>query len=220
MTDFEGDFDGLQAQFEGLEETFGSLEAVASAFRKELHGMKSGFEATADEASGLSRSVSSSFRSAFEDVIYDGARLSDALKSLGSSLASSTLRQAVNPVKNAIGSSFSGGLQSVLGGLLPFGKGAAFSRGRVAAFARGGIVEGPTQFPMRGGMGLMGEVGPEAIMPLARGADGRLGVRGSGSGTVNITMNVTTPDVEGFQRSRSQIAADMSRALQQGRRNL
>jgi lambda family phage tail tape measure protein len=93
--------------------------------------------------------------------------------------------------------------------------------GRVHAFARGGVVDGPVAFPMRGGTGLMGEAGPEAIMPLARGADGRLGVRGAGGGPrVQVTMNISTPDVEGFQRSRSQIAAELSRALQRGGRNL
>lgn len=106
-------------------------------------------------------------------------------------------------------------------GFLPFAKGAAFGAGRVAAFARGGVVDGPTHFPMRGGLGLMGEAGPEAIMPLARGADGRLGVRGgSGGGSVSVTMNITTPDAEGFRRSQSQVAAEMNRAIQRGRRNL
>lgn len=67
----------------------------------------------------------------------------------------------------------------------------------------------------------MGEAGPEAIMPLARGSDGRLGVRGAGGGgMVNVTMNITSPDVAGFQRSRGQVAAEMSRAIQRGRRNL
>ncbi len=67
----------------------------------------------------------------------------------------------------------------------------------------------------------MGEAGPEAIMPLARGADGRLGVRGgAGGGGVSVTMNITTPDAEGFRRSQSQVAAEMSRAISRGRRNL
>ena len=66
----------------------------------------------------------------------------------------------------------------------------------------------------------MGEAGPEAILPLARGADGRLGVRGGGGRTVNVTMNITTPDAAGFQRSQTQIAAEMSRAIQRGGRNL
>ena len=68
----------------------------------------------------------------------------------------------------------------------------------------------------------MGEAGPEAIMPLTRGADGKLGVRagGGGGGTVQVTMNISTPDAAGFQRSQSQIAAEMNRAIARGRRNL
>jgi phage-related minor tail protein len=72
---------------------------------------------------------------------------------------------------------------------------------------------------MRGGTGLMGEAGPEAIMPLTRGADGRLGVRAEGPGRpVTVVMNVSTPDVAGFQRSQSQLAAQVTRALGRGQR--
>jgi len=109
----------------------------------------------------------------------------------------------------------------LVNGFLPFKNGGAISSGRVRAFASGGIVDGPTSFPMRGGMGLMGEAGPEAIMPLTRGADGKLGVRGAGGGgSVHVTMNVSTPDAESFQRSKSQIAAQLSRAMSRGNRNL
>jgi len=80
-------------------------------------------------------------------------------------------------------------------------------------------VSSPVAFPMRGATGLMGEAGPEAIMPLTRGADGRLGVSGGGGRSVNITMNVSTPDVAGFQRSQGQVAAQVSRALSRGQRN-
>ena len=72
---------------------------------------------------------------------------------------------------------------------------------------------------MRGGRGLMGEAGPEAIMPLARGPDGRLGVQAGVGRAVNVVMNITTPDVQGFQRSQSQVAAQVSRALSRGQRN-
>jgi lambda family phage tail tape measure protein len=111
-------------------------------------------------------------------------------------------------------------MNGVLSGLFPFEKGGSFAQGRVMPFARGGVVSSPTTFPMRNGRGLMGEAGPEAIMPLARGADGRLGVQTQGGGRpVSIVMNVTTPDVQGFARSQSQIAAQMARALARGDRN-
>ncbi|OYU17120.1 MAG: phage tail protein, partial [Rhodobacteraceae bacterium PARR1] len=95
-----------------------------------------------------------------------------------------------------------------------------FSQGRVMPFAQGGVVTQATSFPMRGGRGLMGEAGPEAIMPLARGPDGRLGGQAGGGGRpVSVVMNISTPDVQGFQRSQSQIAAQAARALARGQRN-
>jgi lambda family phage tail tape measure protein len=103
---------------------------------------------------------------------------------------------------------------------MPFEKGGAFAQGRVMPFAKGGVVAQATAFPMRGATGLMGEAGPEAIMPLARGADGRLGVQAAGSARpVTVVMNITTPDVQGFQRSQTQIAAQAQRMLARGQRN-
>lgn len=73
-------------------------------------------------------------------------------------------------------------LDALIGATGLFARGAAFDRGRVIPFAAGGIVSRPTLFPMANGAGLMGEAGPEAIMPLRRGRDGKLGVAGSGGG--------------------------------------
>lgn len=221
MADDDGDFGRLESQLAGLEGSLTGLEGVTAAFRRELDGVGSSLKDTGREATGMSRSVTTSLSRAFEGLVFDGKRLSEVFSGIGRSLSSSVLNQALAPVQASVGSAVGGGLQALLGGLSPFAKGAAFSGGRVAAFARGGVVDGPTQFPMRGGMGLMGEAGPEAIMPLARGADGKLGVRGgSGGGAVHVTMNISTPDAAGFQRSQSQIAADMNRAIQRGRRNL
>jgi phage-related minor tail protein len=216
MSDYEGDLGRLEAEFAGLEGTIAGLEGVAVAFKRELEGVGDTMKDAGREASGMSRSVSSSIRRAFEGVLFDGKGLSEALAGVGRSISGSVLNQALKPVQGALGA----GVQSILGGVLPFARGAAFGAGRVAAFARGGVVDGPTHFPMRGGIGLMGEAGPEAILPLGRGADGKLGVRAGGGGAVHVTMNVTSPDVAGFQRSQSQIAAEMSRAIQRGRRNL
>ena len=129
----------------------------------------------------------------------------------------------MKPVEQALSGAIAGGMAGMLSGAAPFAAGGAFAQGRVMPFARGGVVSSPTYFPMRGGTGLMGEAGPEAIMPLRRGADGRLGVAASGPQRggrgVTVNVNITTPDVAGFQRSQSQIAAQMSRALSRGERN-
>lgn len=212
----ESDLARLEAQFVGLESSLSGLESVAASFRKEMDSTGGSMKDAGREATSMSRSLSSSLRQAFEGVIFDGESLSDALTSVGRSLSDAVLNQAMAPVQNSVGSA----LQSTLSGLLGFAKGGAFAGGRVSAFAQGGVVDRPTTFPMRGGTGLMGEAGPEAIMPLARGADGRLGVRGGGGGAVNVTMNITSADVAGFQKSRTQVAAEMSRAIQRGRRNL
>lgn len=93
-----------------------------------------------------------------------------------------------------------GGFMSIggTGGL--FANGAAFAGGRVTAFANGGVVNTPTVFPMANGAGLMGEAGPEAVMPLRRLPGGRLGVestgRGGGSNVISFAP-VTTITVQG-----------------------
>jgi len=55
-------------------------------------------------------------------------------------------------------------------------------------FAKGGVVNGATLFNNGGGLGVMGEAGAEAIMPLARGANGELGVNASGAGSQEYTL--------------------------------
>jgi lambda family phage tail tape measure protein len=92
--------------------------------------------------------------------------------------------------------------------------------GRVTPFAAGGVVSAPTYFPMDGQMGLMGEAGSEAILPLKRGADGSLGVASSGGGTVNVVFNVTASDAQSFRKSEGQIAAMLTRTVGRGRRGL
>jgi phage-related minor tail protein len=76
--------------------------------------------------------------------------------------------------------------------IMGFAEGGVISGGtQVTAYANGGIVGSPTTFPMSGGKtGLMGEDGPEAIMPLKRGANGKLGVQmEGGKGGDNIVIH-------------------------------
>lgn len=69
---------------------------------------------------------------------------------------------------------------------------------------------------MGGGLGLMGEAGAEAILPLARGADGSLGVAGGGGGAINVVFNVTAPDPAAFRKSEGQITGMLARAVSRG----
>ncbi len=79
--------------------------------------------------------------------------------------------------------------------------GNAFVDGQVQKYAYGGVVNRPTLFPMANGMGLMGEAGAEAILPLRRGSNGRLGVESSGGGStiINVSVDASGTSVQGNQ---------------------
>lgn len=208
----------LPEDLDRLEASLAGAADMAAAFDTELKRIHETFSATGGGIARLEKSLTHGLGRAIDGVVLDGMRLSDALRLVATSLVDTAYRAAIKPVAQHMSGMLTAGIGQMFGGA--FADGAAFSQGRVTAFAKGGVVNGPTGFAMRGGMGLMGEAGPEAILPLSRGADGRLGVRaGGGAAPITVVMNVTTPDVRGFQRSQSQIAAHVGRALGQGQRN-
>lgn len=210
----------LQDQVTALEATLDGAAGMAAAFDGELSRMRDSLLFTGREVNVLSSGIGGGLRRAFDGLAFDGLKLSDALKGVATSLIDTVYGIAVRPVQNALGGLLANGLGGILSSALPFEKGGSFAQGRVMPFARGGVVSQPTNFPMRGGLGLMGEAGPEAILPLARGPDGRLGVQaGGGARPVTVVMNIQTPDVQGFQRSQTQIAAQAARLLARGQRN-
>ncbi len=170
------------------------------------------------EAESLGRRFSSSLINAFEGIAIKGRSLGDVLKSLALSLSSMVLKAALKPLEQGIGNLFSG----LLSGGLAFANGGVIQGGMPVPFANGGVISSPIGFPLASGrMGIAGERGAEAIMPLARGPDGRLGVVSSGGGgAISVTMNVTTADADSFRRSESQVAAMLARAVAYGQRNL
>ncbi len=211
--------DALESDVSALESTLGDAAAMTAAFDRQLRDVQGSLGDTTRDLGNLERGFSTGLRKAFDGLVLDGAKLSDVLGGVAQSMINTAYSAAVQPVTNQLGSLLADGLNSAVSSIMPFADGASFSQGRVMPFAQGGIVSSPTSFPMRGGTGLMGEAGPEAIMPLARGADGRLGVRTQGSSPVSVTMNITTPDAQGFQRSQGQIATQMARALGRSQRN-
>ncbi|TNJ46728.1 phage tail tape measure protein [Phaeobacter sp. B1627] len=216
----EQTFSDFDAQSGQLEDSLGDAAGMAAQFTAEMDRVRAAFAATQADAADFETGLSRGLRRAMKDLVVDGDSLGDALEGLARSMIRTTYNSAMRPVTDHLGGLVSDGIGALVGGILPFADGAAFSQGKVTPFARGGVVSSPVQFPMRGGLGLMGEAGPEAILPLARGADGSLGVKSqSGRGGTTVVMNVTSPDVAGFARSKGQIAAQMSRMLARGNRN-
>ena len=175
------------------------------------------FEEQLDEAAKLGRQFGATLSSAFVDIALKGKGLGDVLRSLALRLSEITLKAAFKPLTDALG----GALAGALTGGVAFAKGGVVGSPLPVPFAQGGVIASPIAFPLGGKrLGLAGERGPEAILPLARGPDGSLGVRADAAGGMSITFNVTTPDADSFRRSETQIAALLARAVGQGQRNL
>jgi lambda family phage tail tape measure protein len=187
-------------------------------------------------ANGFSRAMTS----AFARAVTGGKQLDDVLKSLALRLSDLTLKMALKPLESTLSSGLSGLFKSLSDGLfgtgsdkagaaLDIAKGAASALGGlklfatggvVTPFAEGGVVANPTYFPLGRGLGLAGEAGPEAILPLARGSDGRLGVAASGGAVANVTIHIATPDADSFRRSEANVTGQIARAVARGQRSL
>jgi len=97
-----------------------------------------------------------------------------------------------------------------ISGIFGSANGNAFVDGKVQKYAYGGVVNKPT-------IGLMGEAGyPEAILPLKRGSNGKLGVQSTGSSIGNIVVNVDASgsSVEGDQQQGKELGRIIATAIQ------
>ena len=153
----------------------------------------------------VAQGVGDAFGQAFEDMVLGAKTAGEAIRGLAMDIAKLVMHQMITvPLANAItsgvyagASAFSGWMGQPVSQIPQYrstiteAMGGVFDRGGLHAFARGGLVSRPTLFPFAGGTGLMGEAGPEAIMPLSRGPDGRLGVAaGSARGQTSVVVNV------------------------------
>lgn len=186
-----------------LAETAGELATKTEQMRKA--------QAFSNQLSDAGRSAVSGFVTDLKNGVDGVEAMTKALNSLSDKL----LDMAVNQVwemafpktggGGLFGSLFGGGAGAGLhtpGGFSaafpkPNANGNAFMGGNVIPFAKGGVIKVPTLFPMANGAGLMGEAGPEAVMPLRRGADGKLGVAASGGGGgMRVIINNYGAEVE------------------------
>jgi len=188
-----GDIADLNAALDGVQTRTGNLTVSANGF-----------------AAAMSR--------AFTQSTSGGKQFDTVLQGLALRLSSLSVTAALKPVASGITS----GLGSLFNGLFGAAPGTAFAHGGIKPFAAGGVIGTPSYFPMAGGgVGLAGEAGPEAILPLTRGPDGSLGVAAPGGAAApNVTIQISTPDADSFRRSQTYITGQIARAVARGQRGL
>ncbi len=178
------------------EKTRGLPPVIAAGVEQRIRG-NAALQDTIDKTKNLNTNTEKldALFNSVKDTVATGLTnaimgLIDGTKSLGESL-SGVLKQIGGLfLKAGIGSFGVGGEAGTgLLGALFSAKGNVFAHNNVVPFAYGGVVNKPTVFPMANGMGVMGEAGPEAIMPLKRGRGGRLGVEVASQDTAREAMS-------------------------------
>lgn len=199
-------------------DSFDSAGSSADLAGANLSNVMDGLQTRTTSLTVGANSFSTAMARAFTQASVGGKQLDDVLKSLALRLSTLTVTQAFKPIVGGL----TGGLQNLFGGL--FGTNTnnlVAAMGAIKPFAAGGVIGTPTYFPLQpGGLGLAGEAGPEAILPLGRTADGRLGVAAGGSAPTNVTVQIMTPDADSFRRSEAYLTGQIARAVARGQRSL
>lgn len=166
-----------------FQEWAATIPQTAQAINEAMQGIAvRGFDGLANAITDVltgTQSLKSAFKDLARSIIADIVQMTVRMLIFRavSSVLGGLFRGSPGSINSQLGD-FGGGWDEGGSVLFPNARGNVFARGNVIPFARGGLVDSPTLFPMRGGRtGLMGEAGPEAIMPLTRDNRGRLGVR-------------------------------------------
>lgn len=177
---------GVEQRIRGNAELQNSIDKT-----KELNA---GTEKTNGLFESIKSTVATGLASAIEGLI-------DGTKSLSESL-SGVLRQMASLFLQA-------GTKSLIGSIFPSANGNVFAQNGIVPYAKGGYIGRPT-------MALMGEAGPEAVLPLRRGANGKLGVESSGTGASNVVVNVDASgsNVQGDQPNAKALGSAIGAAVQ------
>jgi len=201
-------------QIAKLRELIAASQDVKESFKETFSkSLKQYYEQLTNFGTQVADSVKGAFQG-LEDqlasfVTTGKANFTDLANSIIQDIARIAIRQAIiAPLVKGVGDIF--GLK------LKLANGGVFAQNGIQKFARGGIVDKPTVFPFAKGVGLMGEAGPEAIMPLRRGSDGRLGVVAAGGGavTVNVQVDASGSRVQSNQSDANALGRVVGAAVQ------
>ncbi|NBW08346.1 MAG: hypothetical protein EBR82_09995 [Caulobacteraceae bacterium] len=185
----------IEAQYQKMLGLNGEVSKYAESWKKSQIAILNTGRATdiakakGQEMAQVANTIKEGFADAFADAIVGAKSFSQAMGDLAKMIAKAIIQLLIMKAITAIGKAFG----------LTAADGAVVSPSGAKRYATGGVVTSPTYFGYAGGnTGLMGEAGPEAILPLTRGANGKLGVKalgggGSGGNVVNnnVTVNVS-----------------------------
>jgi hypothetical protein len=208
--------DLLRQRAAALDEATKKQEENNNSFGKQF---SQSFEDGIKSMGDLAGNLGSSFASAFEGMANQLTEFVTTGKANFRDFAASVLKDISRMIiRYAIFNAVKGILNAFnpAASLVQAANGRVFAQNGIQPFARGGIVDRPTLFPFAKGTGLMGEAGPEAIIPLKRGRDGKLGVAGGGGGTTNVVVNVDASGskVEGDAGQAKALGNAISAAVQ------
>jgi hypothetical protein len=198
-----GDKETAQAEYIGKMKKLS--ESTDKAFAEETSKTKT----FSDDMEKAITGWASGFSQTLSDAMWDAdASFGSIAESFGKMITQMMIQKAVvEPMLNSMfgdgsagSTGFMSGIGTWIGGLLGSAKGNIFTSPGLSAYSNS-IVSSPTVFPFAAGMGLMGEAGPEAIIPLKRNSNGELGISGGGGG--NVTVNVIN-NAEGTKATATQ----------------
>jgi TP901 family phage tail tape measure protein len=204
-----------------IKQVMAGAQAIGESFSTSFKGLIDGSMSAQEAMAGFFKSIANHFLDMASQMIAKYIEMQiiglaqQFLPSIGGIFGASgapNFSGASLNMSGLTGAAFGGG-PSLIGSA----NGNVFAQNGIVPYAMGGIVDRPTLFPFAKGIGLMGEAGPEAIMPLKRGADGRLGVAGGGGGSTNVTVNVDASgnaSVQGDQSQAKQLGVAVSAAVQ------
>lgn len=229
---YEREIAALQKQnIDGLPFYVNDLEMITAEYGKNVEVAKQ-FTAEQEKHKQLADSIGSSIgqgmTSAFDALITGAEDFGASLQKIASGVLIDIAKQlmqiyvintAINAISSFLGPKKGGGSMFTPNfAALEFAANGMVAANGIKPFAMGGIVDRPTLFKFASGgagnLGLMGEAGPEAIMPLKRGRDGRLGVSGSGSTNITVNVDAKGTSAQGDESRGGQLARVVAGAVQ------
>ena len=233
----------MEVLLEGMPKLYEKIKKKLEELATPLGKFKQGLKEIFQEAMNLNEALATrgvqavqQFGDAFADFVATGkASFADLTRSILQDLSRIFARAAlfkslslIPGIGNFLGLGSNGGggggpqsaaIQAGWPGNQNYAKGGVFAKNKIVPYAMGGIVNKPTLFQYANGgsgrFGLMGEAGPEAIMPLRRGRGGKLGVEAS-SGVGNVVVNVDASGsrVQGDQSNAKALGSAIGAAVQ------